>query len=395
MVDAMEPWFSSFRQRARLLAEAREALHTGLPEAALVRLREPCLATSRTARRLRERSLDALWRQALERAATGHDSSLGRILMLMAAEDPGRVERFHALFRGGRSDPEERGPEPAPRPRLSELLEEMRRDAEAGGNAATPASDVAQSEPGTADHGAGSPAAADAGAEARPCGRGVRFHLAVDDGGEFLVASGSSLVLGHSRTRLADLPFLADVAPRHARLSCAESFHGGWVWTLESLAGNAATVDGAVVPPGGTELADGSEVALSQNLRFNVRVPDSASSSVVLELAAGAECSGAQRVLLIGPGPAGRVRIGARAGCTIPVAGLQHEIEMQLDGSRLRLVAPVGMRALGPGQSTASVLAEPELALPCPPSVRIDVVLDAPLPGRPPFSLSIRPEELP
>ncbi len=388
MVEPMHPWFASFRRRAQLLAQAREALLAGRPEAALEALREPCLSTSRTARRLRERSLDALWRAALDRAGRGRDQSLGRILVLMAAEDPDRVERFHALF--GPEAEEPRAARTPARGNLRALLAEMRADA--AGSAGIVAGDAAEPAP---DPGDGGDEEAPPAPPPRRATAGVRFELAVDDGGEFLVASGSPLLLGHSRSGTADLPFLADVAPEHARLACSESFHGGWQWTLEPLGGNAAARRGQPIAPAGDTLADGDEVDLAPNLRFRFRIPDPTSSSAVLEMLGGTDCGGAQRVLLLGPGAAGRIRIGARSRDTIRVPGLEHEIELRLDGDSLRLRAPVGMRALGPGQSTAGVSASQRVTLPCPPVERVDVVLDAPTPGRPPFSFSVRPEARP
>src|SRR5262249_17975811 len=94
----------------------------------------------------------------------------------------------------------------------------------------------------------------------------VRFHLAVDDGGEFLVPGGRSLVLGHLRSPAASLPFLADVEASHVRFAYRESFHSGTHWTIEPLDAREVRIDGEPLAGGARVLHDGDDLELASNL---------------------------------------------------------------------------------------------------------------------------------
>src|SRR5690606_32762713 len=58
-------------------------------------------------------------------------------------------------------------------------------------------------------------------------GFGDAFLLRVDEGGEFLVVRSDTVSIGNLREGTADLPLLASMAGRHARLRRTMSFHGG------------------------------------------------------------------------------------------------------------------------------------------------------------------------
>src|SRR5262245_55751432 len=103
------------------------------------------------------------------------------------------------------------------------------------------------------------------------------FLLAVDDGGEYFVASGDSLVVGHLSSPTADLPFLADVEAEHARLAIGESFHSGPRWTLAGLARAKILVAGRFLGEEPALLSDGDLVHLAPNLSFRFRAPDPSS----------------------------------------------------------------------------------------------------------------------
>lgn len=215
------------------------------------------------------------------------------------------------------------------------------------------------------------------------------FHLAVDDGGEFLVFAGEELVLGHLRSARAELRFLADVESEHARLVRHESFHGGVEWRLEALGGASVLVGGRPLE-GSRALAHGDRVQLGGNLGFSFRALDAATSSAMLELEGQAECEGARRVLLLSPGAAGRVRIGSRRNRPIPVPELLREVSFELDAGALLVRCEGGLRC-GPTSVPPGPGAALSLALPIRGSLFVEAGARAP--GRAPFTLALRPSE--
>src|SRR6185436_16521093 len=134
------------------------------------------------------------------------------------------------------------------------------------------------------------------------------FLLSVDDAGAFLVCLREEIVLGHVQGD-ADLPFLADVAPRHAVLRRATTFASGPVWSIEPVGRERVCVGGEPVS-GRRALASGDEIELAPNLALRFVLPVPASESALLELHAGAECLGATHVILFAEGSGGRLAIG-------------------------------------------------------------------------------------
>ena len=218
-----------------------------------------------------------------------------------------------------------------------------------------------------------------------------RFLLAVDDGGEYFVAAGETLTIGHLRSPAADLPFLADVEAEHARLSIADSFHGGPRWNLAALAKARILAAGRFVEGAPVELAHGDLVQLAPNLAFRFRSPDPASASAVLDLLSGADCQGARHVLLFARGPAGRVRIAARTDRHIPVPELTHEVSLEIAAGKLVVRCAGGVRVQG-GVSPAGP--DPALLLPCPPPQSFALTLGARPANRPPFGITVGPARM-
>ena len=217
------------------------------------------------------------------------------------------------------------------------------------------------------------------------------FLLAVDDGGEYFVASADSLVFGHLSSPSADLPFLADVEAEHARIAIGESFHGGPRWTLSGLASAKILVAGHFLGEAPKELADGDLVHLAPNLSFRFRAPDPSSSAAVLDLLSGADCKGARHVLLFPPGPGGRVRIGSRRDRHVPVPDLLREVTLEIEESALIVRCAGGVRVQG---GVASPGPDPALSLPCPPTRSISVSVGARAPDRPPFGITVWPARM-
>jgi hypothetical protein len=177
-------------------------------------------------------------------------------------------------------------------------------------------------------------------------GRAHRVHLAVDDGGEVLLALGTDLVLGHASAGQADLGFLADLESRHVRLSFSESFHAGPTWVLTPLeqkeGPSAVAVNGTPLEGASQVLGAGDRVMLGSNLDFTVDLPDPSSASVILHLKAGAECDGAARVILLPAGAGGRVTIGPGKHHHLTVTALDGEARLTCTGDELRLERTVG-----------------------------------------------------
>jgi hypothetical protein len=222
----------------------------------------------------------------------------------------------------------------------------------------------------------------------------VRFHIAVDDGGEFLAVGGASLTLGHLRSS-ASLPFLADVEREHVRFTCNESFHSGVEWKIERLAARDARINGA--PLGGEPhlLSDGDELALAPNLSLRFRQPDAASGSALLDLFAGAECQGARRVLLFARGSSGRVRIGSKSNRHVSVPDLAHEVEIEWLRGELRLSCAGGIRLAGAPLVAGDAQPMTSISIACPLQVACSVVMGARDRARPPFGIHLRPAEAP
>ena len=160
--------------------------------------------------------------------------------------------------------------------------------------------------------------------------------LSVDEAGTFLVALETELVLGHLRDGSADLPFLADVGPRHARLERTETFRDGAVWRIAPLAAEPVITAGETVPDDGRALVDGDVVELGVNLAFRFRRPDPASTSAVLDLLHGTECLGCRGIVLLGSGPSGRLSIGPGSRCHLRAGGLQEDARWLSDTLRNR-----------------------------------------------------------
>lgn len=225
----------------------------------------------------------------------------------------------------------------------------------------------------------------------RPAGRAVTTPgarellphaalLSVDGAGQFLLCGSERLTLGHRRAGQADLGFLADVGALHATLVRADSLHSGPGWRIEACGHEQVTVAGALVPAGGRRLASGERVRLGANLEFSLQLPDPSSASAVLELERGAECAGARRILLLAPGPGGRVRIGPARHHHVPVPGLEFELVLEWQGAELELSSEIEF---------AGALEGARGRLPFPPGERLALTCGTSRGSRPPFGLAL------
>lgn len=372
----MPPSLPSFLRRRLLLHEARQALLGGSPEAALDRLADPCLALSGEAQRLRERVVDVICREAGRAATNGDAAEAERLLSRAALEDPERAAHWRRRLDG------ETGPgsvagltlsesQTSSRRALGELLAEMRQAS--GGSSAVPSATSRISAP-------PSSILSGASSDRRP----LRFHLAVDDAGDYMVIGGDEVVIGHRSAERADLPILGDLDAVHARILRSESFHGGPAWMIQPAHGNRLRVAGLEVPAGGIALHDGSVVELSGQVSFRFRLPDPSSSSALIELLRGVECEGANRVLLFAQGPAGCVRTGRRMDRHLVVRGEAVELSLQLNEGELVCSSPAGVCRSGSDSSS------PFVRVAVPPTVPLSLTIGTRAGGRPPFGISMR-----
>jgi hypothetical protein len=353
---------SSLR-RIFLLLGARRALAHGAPERALAALDDPELDLSAAARALRSRVLDALCRTAVLRSAQGREHSVARLYRLVAERSASRAFEFRTrLAWAGTSVP---------------LL------------AVAPGEDAAQAGGRTGSRAElrAPPAPAEEPGPAAPRAP-ASFELAVDDGGQHLVLTGERVTIGHLQSGRADLGFLADVGPEHARLESSVSLRGGPVWRIVPLGGVELRAGGEPVVARGRELASGDVVELAVNLAFRFHAPDPASRSARLELLRGAECAGSSSVLLFGAGRGGRLSIGPLRRAHVRVARLEREVTLERSAGALVLASEAGVCPIDGAVAPAHDLVFPL-------ERRHDFLVGRPGPGGPPHALSIGPVPTP
>lgn len=152
------------------------------------------------------------------------------------------------------------------------------------------------------------------------------FLLRVDEGGEYLVLRGETVTIGNVREGRTDLPILAAIAGRHARIQRAMSFHGGMQDTV--------IADGGDLLVGGRKvdrhaLRTGDRFQLGPSLALQYQVPSSRSLTAILVLQGGFQVAGTDRVLLLKDrGRDGRILIGAAKDAHVRVPGAQGELEI-------------------------------------------------------------------
>jgi hypothetical protein len=238
-----------------------------------------------------------------------------------------------------------------------------------------------------------------AGAAAAPepnAGACLAFRLAVDDAGEYLVVVGTNVLIGHESSTRADLRFLANVEREHARLVFANDFHAGPTWRVVPVGGARASVDGRAVAAGGAVITDGQRVVLGKNLAWRFRAEGPSSSSAVLEFEHGIECHGAGRLLLLAPGPDGRVQIASSARRPIKVGGLAHAVTLEITATladvpeaRLSIGCEAGLaRGVRPAEGAPT-----SLSILVPPRASERFTFAARAAGEAPFEIVVAPVE--
>ncbi len=155
------------------------------------------------------------------------------------------------------------------------------------------------------------------------------FLLRVDDGGEFLVVRGESLTIGNLREGTADLPVLADLAARHARLRRTLSFHGGQV---DSIVAENGELRVAGRRTDQHRFVSGDRVRLGRSVEIAYDLPSPRSLTASLRLRGGFQIAGTDRILWMKDrGRDGRILLGAGDAVHVPVRGATHEVELHAD----------------------------------------------------------------
>jgi hypothetical protein len=372
----------SFLRRMFAVRRARRAISVGAYDEALEILRGEPLSGWGGTRELRERALDHLCRCAGLAIASGDVEAARRALARVARDDPTRGiawGRRLALLDRSLDETVERP--------MVRLLEEMR--ARQFGPLSTEELAARAFDGGPSHNGAKGVAAHARSKMSDPHVEpsAPRFHVEVDDGGEFLAVAGAGVVIGHLSSATADLRFLADVEAEHVRLVRRDSFHAGPSWQMELALARNVRVNGRVMDRPSVGLFDGDEIELARNLSFRFREPQASSQSAVLELLRGAECEGALKILLFAPDEAGVVRIGSKRDRHIPLADIEHEVSLKLSGRELWIHCDGGVRnsddGLGAESSATFVVA-------CPPETPQHLAVRARARGRAPLGISLR-----
>jgi hypothetical protein len=212
-----------------------------------------------------------------------------------------------------------------------------------------------------------------------------RFHLAIDEAGEFLVASAARLQFGHRTAAGVDLGFLAALRARHGCLERRVSLRDGVQYWLIPDEGAPLECAGSGACTQPRRLRHGDAVALAGRiwLRFRQLSVDCASAKLSVETSE--DCEGAREILLMAPGPEGALRIGARNKHHLRVPELEHEVRLELARHQLEIHCSGGFArsALPLGATTLCV------ALPL--EGRVWIEPRARPTGKPPFALTLMP----
>jgi hypothetical protein len=161
---------------------------------------------------------------------------------------------------------------------------------------------------------------------ARAQGLDGSFLLRVDEGGEYVVLRGDTVTIGNLRDGRADLPVLAAIAGRHARLQRTMSFHGGMEDAIVAEGGELR-VSGQRVDR--HRLRDGDRVHVGSALQVVYDVPSKRSLTAGLRLVGGFQVAGTDRVLLFKDrGRDGRILLGPGKDVHVQVHGATGEVEL-------------------------------------------------------------------
>ncbi|WP_145064786.1 hypothetical protein [Engelhardtia mirabilis] len=212
-------------------------------------------------------------------------------------------------------------------------------------------------------------------------GAARRFRWAIDAAGEFLCLVVDEVVLASG----------GETAPRLVR---RPSLRGGGSWCLVRGAASAL-VDGREPQRDCLRLRSGARVELASTAErprvcFTLRCDDPGSQSARLELERGLEAEGAQGLLLMAEGRAGRVSVGAGVRSLIRCDDLDQALELWIEGDGLHLRSP-RRGTLQRGEESLAVTPGSEQHLAWPLRSRADLELAPTRPGSPPLWMRVEP----
>ncbi|NRA95544.1 MAG: hypothetical protein HRU14_04975 [Planctomycetes bacterium] len=162
----------------------------------------------------------------------------------------------------------------------------------------------------------------------RTFSRGLPFILRVEERGDWFVHPGRSLLIGNATRRAADLPVLAAVGSRHARIERIMDGHSVH-YRVVPLPGHEVTKNRRKVMDLAL-LEDGDAIGLGTSLRLVFRRPVPTSATAVLELGGDFTVHGCRRVLLFSE--------AGRAGSIVIGPGPETHVSIPPDGERVELL---------------------------------------------------------
>lgn len=215
----------------------------------------------------------------------------------------------------------------------------------------------------------------------------LRFHLAVDDGGEFLVVGSDVVEIGHRTAGTPDLGFLAPLAARHCRIERRSSLREGIHYLIHAYPGARVEVAGRGLVQDSARLRHGDRILLGERVRLRLRLLGAASASAQLSVESSEDCEGAREILLVALGAEGRISIGPKKKHSIAIADLEHEVALELHASELVVACAGGFGA------REAVLGATALCVPLPLHSRVWIQPRARGAPKPPFALTLMPLE--
>jgi hypothetical protein len=152
------------------------------------------------------------------------------------------------------------------------------------------------------------------------------FLLRVDEGGEYLVLRGETISIGNVREGRTDLPVLAAIAGRHARIQRSMSFHGGMRDTLVAEGGEVRVAGQKVQEH---RLHPGDRIQLGTALQIQYSAPASRSLTTAITLLGGFQVAGTDRIFLLkDQGRDGRILLGPGKDVHVRVPSATLEVEV-------------------------------------------------------------------
>lgn len=196
--------------------------------------------------------------------------------------------------------------------------------------------------------------------------RGLPFVLRVEEHGDCFVHPGASVLIGNATRGVADLPILAAIGSRHARIE-RQGDGGSAKYRLVPVPGRKVTRNRRTVRSH-AELSHGDVIGLGPTLTITFLRPVAGSATALLELGGDFTVKGCRRVLLFAEtGRAGSIVVGPGPHAHVPMAPDHERVELLRGTSGdsqgvLLARSPRGI-AVGDGSDRPQVRVRPGLPL--------------------------------